>query len=92
LRTPPGVCIALINWHKLEGQPVRSIASRGQVVKVLAAKSSTEEIPAGLAASVSLDRNHSLRENSDRMALESGAALNSQARMEIAPLVFIGLR
>src|SRR5438093_2172180 len=44
-----GVCLALINWHRVERQPVRSIASRGQVVKALAAKSSDEEIAAGLA-------------------------------------------
>ena len=45
-----GVCLALINWHRIERQPVRSIASRGQVVKALAAKSSDKEIAAGLAA------------------------------------------
>src|SRR3954471_13555099 len=45
-----GVCLALVNWHRIERQPVRSIASRGQVVKALAAKSSDEEISAGLAA------------------------------------------
>src|SRR5438046_6139107 len=45
-----GVCLALINWHRVERQPVRSIASRGQVVKVLAAQSSDEEIAARLAA------------------------------------------
>src|SRR6266852_5920304 len=45
-----GVCLALVNWHRIERQPVRSIASRGQVVKALAAKSSDEEIAAGLAA------------------------------------------
>src|SRR5438876_4343710 len=45
-----GVCIALVNWHRIERQPVRSISSRGQVVKALAAKSSDEEIAAGLAA------------------------------------------
>ena len=45
-----GVCLALVNWHRIERQPVRSIASRGQVVQALAAKSSDEEIAAGLAA------------------------------------------
>src|SRR5439155_24158321 len=45
-----GVCIALVNWHRIDQQPVRSIASRGQVVKALAAKSSDEEIAIGLAA------------------------------------------
>src|SRR5438552_1368403 len=25
-----GVCLALINWHRVERQPVRSLASRGQ--------------------------------------------------------------
>src|SRR5438067_8173837 len=45
-----GVCLALVNWHRIERQPVRSIASRGQVVKALAAKSSDEEIAVGLAA------------------------------------------
>src|SRR5437762_8536773 len=45
-----GVCLALVNWHRIERQPVGSIASRGQVVKTLAAKSSDDEIAAGLAA------------------------------------------
>src|SRR5437870_10476802 len=44
-----GVCLALINWHRIEREPRRSIATRGQIVKALAAKSSTEEIAAGLA-------------------------------------------
>lgn len=45
-----GVCFALINWHRVERDPGRSIASRGQIVKALASKSSTREIGAGLAA------------------------------------------
>src|SRR5207249_9347888 len=45
-----GVCLALVNWHRIEREPVRSIASRGQVVKALAVKSSDDEIAAGLAA------------------------------------------
>src|SRR6266516_182614 len=45
-----GVCLALVNWHRIQRQPVRSISSRGQVVKALAAKCSDEEIAAGLAA------------------------------------------
>src|SRR5216117_3347046 len=45
-----GVCLALVNWHRIDQQPVRSIASRGQVVKALAAKSSDEEIAIALAA------------------------------------------
>src|SRR5438477_13081170 len=45
-----GVCLPLVSWHRIERQPVRSIASRGQVVKALAAKSSDEEIAAGLTA------------------------------------------
>src|SRR5919106_4555889 len=44
-----GVCIALINWHRIERGPVRSITSRGQIVKKLAGKSSTREIVAALA-------------------------------------------
>src|SRR5213595_4204587 len=45
-----GVCLALVNWHRIEREPVRSIASRGQVVKALAAKSSAAEIGTALAA------------------------------------------
>jgi hypothetical protein len=45
-----GVCFALVNWHRIKREPARSIASRGQVVKALAGKISTEEIAAGLAA------------------------------------------
>src|SRR5918994_294296 len=30
-----GVCTALINWHRIEHAPVRSITSRGQVARKL---------------------------------------------------------
>jgi len=45
-----GVCIALINWHRIEFEPVGSVISRGQVVRKLARKSSIREIAAALAA------------------------------------------
>src|SRR3954464_14183603 len=45
-----GVCLALINWHRIDRDPTRSIISRGQVVEALAGKSSAGEITAGLAA------------------------------------------
>lgn len=45
-----GVCVALINWHRIERAPARSIVSRGEVVMALAGKSSTDEIAAGLGA------------------------------------------
>src|SRR5947208_9305043 len=45
-----GVCLALINWHRIERELAHSITSRGQVVKKLAGKSSTREIAAALAA------------------------------------------
>ena len=45
-----GICIALINWYRIEREPARSITSRGEVVIALAGTSSTEEIAAGLAA------------------------------------------
>src|SRR5438034_9899678 len=44
-----GGCLALINWHRIERQPVRSIASRGQVVKAVGATSAGKGIVAGLA-------------------------------------------
>jgi len=45
-----GICFALINWHRIACAPSRSNVSRGEVVKALAARSSTEEIANGLAA------------------------------------------
>ena len=45
-----GICIALINWHRIEREPRGSIISRGEVVMALAGRSSTQEIAAGLAA------------------------------------------
>jgi len=39
-----GVCLALINWHRIEREPTRDIISRGQVVRELAGKSSADEI------------------------------------------------
>lgn len=45
-----GVCIALINWHRIEREPVRAILSRGNVAMALAGKSSTAEIAIAIAA------------------------------------------
>jgi len=44
-----GVCLALINWHRIEREPEHSIVSRGQVIIALAGKSSADEIAATLA-------------------------------------------
>jgi hypothetical protein len=39
-----GVCLALINWHRIEREPKHDTISRGEVVRDLAGKSSAEEI------------------------------------------------
>jgi hypothetical protein len=39
-----GICLALINWHRVEREPKHEIISRGQVVRELAGKSSADEI------------------------------------------------
>jgi hypothetical protein len=44
-----GVCVALINWHRVERQPKNEIVSRGEVVRSLANKSDTDEIVDGIA-------------------------------------------
>ena len=93
-----GVCLALINWHRIERQPVRSIASRGQVVKALAAKSSDEEIAAGLAA-LPLRRLRPFRliaiipseQRVTEWRWDLDRLVDSQARVGTAPLVFVGL-
>jgi hypothetical protein len=43
-----GICLALINWHRVEREPTRDIISRGQVVRDLAEKSSADEIASGV--------------------------------------------
>jgi hypothetical protein len=43
-----GVCLALINWHRIERQPKREPLSRGLVVKELAGKSTAHEIAASV--------------------------------------------
>jgi Transport and Golgi organisation 2 len=43
-----GVCLALINWHRVEREPKHDIVSRGEVVRALAGKSSTNEIADGI--------------------------------------------
>jgi len=43
-----GVCIALINWHRIEREPAHDPVSRGQVVRKLAGKSSRGEIAEAL--------------------------------------------
>ena len=39
-----GVCLALINWHRVAREPKHDVLSRGEVVRALAAKSSADEI------------------------------------------------
>ena len=50
-----GLCLALINWHRVEREPVHDTVSRGQVVTELAGESSSKEITQALAA-LSLSR------------------------------------
>jgi Transport and Golgi organisation 2 len=47
-----GVCLALINWHRVEREPKRDVGSRGEVVRALAGKSSTNEIADGIGTLV----------------------------------------
>jgi len=39
-----GVCLALINWHRVEREPNKDVVSRGEVVRALAGKSGANEI------------------------------------------------
>jgi hypothetical protein len=39
-----GVCLALINWHRVAREPKHDVVSRGEIVRVLAGRSSAEEI------------------------------------------------
>ncbi len=43
-----GVCLALINWHRIERKPKNGVLSRGLVVRELAGKSTANEIAAAL--------------------------------------------
>ena len=43
-----GVCLALINWHRIEGRPKNDMLSRGLVVKQLAGQSTVDEVAASL--------------------------------------------
>jgi transport and Golgi organization protein 2 len=43
-----GVCLALINWHRIEREPKHDVVSRGQIVRELAGKSSTDAIAKGV--------------------------------------------
>ena len=43
-----GVCLALINWHRIEREPRNDRLSRGLVVRELAGKSTANEIAAAL--------------------------------------------
>ena len=72
-----GVCLALINWHRVAREPKHDVISRGEVVRELAGKSSADEIAyaakeAATAQTVSLsvDWNCAIGENCHRMALE----------------------
>jgi Transport and Golgi organisation 2 len=39
-----GICLALINWHRIEREPKKDVLSRGIVVRELAGKSTADEI------------------------------------------------
>ena len=43
-----GICLALINWHRIKREPNNRIRSRGQVVRKLAAISTSDEISAAI--------------------------------------------
>src|SRR6516162_5821423 len=43
-----GVCLALVNWHRIEREPVSTIVSRGRIVSVLAGKVASADIADGL--------------------------------------------
>jgi hypothetical protein len=43
-----GVCLALINWHRIEREPLNKIVSRGQIVIELAGSLDSHSIAAGL--------------------------------------------
>ena len=43
-----GICLALINWHRIERRPKNDTISRGLVVRELAEKSSADEIGVAL--------------------------------------------
>jgi hypothetical protein len=43
-----GVCLALINWHRIAREPKHDLVSRGQIIRELAGKSSADEIANGL--------------------------------------------
>jgi Transport and Golgi organisation 2 len=43
-----GVCLALINWHRITGEPAGSVLSRGQVIIELAGARSADEITNGI--------------------------------------------
>jgi len=43
-----GVCLALINWHRVRREPLSLVITRGMVVEALAGKSSSGEIARGI--------------------------------------------
>jgi hypothetical protein len=45
-----GICVALINWHRIKREPSASPISRGEVVLALAGALSADDIESGLAA------------------------------------------
>jgi hypothetical protein len=43
-----GVCLALINWHRIQREPKHDLVSRGQIVRELGGKCSADEIATGV--------------------------------------------
>jgi hypothetical protein len=44
-----GICLALINWHRVEREPKHDLVSRGEVIRALAGKLGMDDIADGVA-------------------------------------------
>jgi len=45
-----GVCLALVNWHKIEREPADRIVSRGRIISELAGKANSADIAKSLGS------------------------------------------
>jgi hypothetical protein len=43
-----GICLALINWHRIKRRPKNEVVSRGEIIRELAGKSNAHDIQDGL--------------------------------------------
>ena len=94
-----GLCLALINWHRIKREPEGKLESRGRIIpRLIGASSGTRGRPrpsaneAQPSSSISTHLNRFAPAHDDGVAVGHDRAHQTQPSLADPPLVFLGLR